>query len=356
MQSAARNSTLMALVGGLALVLAGVSCKQPGPTSTPSNGGNKGSGGTQGSGGSQSSGGSQASGGSQGSGGQGSGGTNNSGGSNATGGSQESGGSGDGGANGNGGANDTGGSQNNGGSGDGGNSGNGGASDTGGSQNNGGSGDGGSTGAGGSNPSGLNCSNAVEPANQTAGGVTDFSDYSVSTGKWGSSSNVYGSFYKYAATNSNMTAAFDSSTKALHATGSVVAGEWAGVGLSFEVCATVAAFKQVQFTISGSIGVCDLELQIKTFDQQPTTDTPAGGCDKSAGSCYGFPVYKKVVVPSSSNTDVTKALADFTGWSDGNAKQVVGMQWQVTGSSALDGDAGQSCAIDFEVTNIKFLP
>jgi hypothetical protein len=393
MQTAARKWTLVTMVGGLALVLAGASCRQTGPTPAAGNGGNQGSGGTsssggspgsggsQGSGGSRGDGGSPGSGGSQGSGGLGVGGTNETGGSNDTGGSQNSGGNGDGGSNGDGGNRGYGGSDNTGGSGDGGNNGYGGSDNAGGSgaggnngyggsESTGGSGAGGNNGyggsdntggagnggTGGSNSSGLNCSNAVEPANQMAGGVTDFSDYSTNTGKWGSSSNLYGSFYKYAATNSSLTASFDSTAKALHATGSVVAGEYAGIGLSFEVCATVAAFKQVQFSISGSIGVCDLELQIKTFDQQPTTDTPAGGCDKSAGSCYGFPSYKQIVVPSSSSTDVTKALADFSGWSDANAKQVVGLQWQVTGSSKLDGDAGQSCALDFSVTNIKFLP
>jgi len=101
---------------------------------------------------------------------------------------------------------------------------------------------------------------------------------------------------------------------------------------------------------------CVTLVMAKTFDQQPPTDNPAGGCDKSSTSCYGFPAYKQVVVPSSSSTEVRKQLSGFSSWSEANAKQVVGLQWQVTGGSGLDGDAGQTCDVDFTVTNIEFLP
>jgi len=54
---------------------------------------------------------------------------------------------------------------------------------------------------------------------------------------------------------------------------------------------------------------------------------------------------------------VTKSLSDFSGWSSGNAKQVVGLQWQITSNSAASsGDAGAGCPVDVTVTKIKFLP
>jgi hypothetical protein len=49
---------------------------------------------------------------------------------------------------------------------------------------------------------------------------------------------------------------------------------------------------------------CVTLVMAKTFDQQPTTDNPAGGCDNSSSGCYGFPAYKQVSVPSSSSTEV----------------------------------------------------
>jgi len=217
---------------------------------------------------------------------------------------------------------------------------------------------GGSTGAGGSSASGLNCSAAVVPAN---GIVTDFSDYSSSSGRWGSTTGLYGAIYGYNGANgSTMKGAVDGAPTGLHLTGSVVANDYAGGGLGFSVCASVATFTQVQFDISGpGAPGCDLELQVQTFDQRPTSQTPPGGC---AGSCYNFPVVKKVVdvsAPITTPITVTKVLAsDVSDWSAANARQVVGIQWQFTGTNiAPDADGGvAACPVDVTITNIKFLP
>ena len=109
-------------------------------------------------------------------------------------------------------------------------------------------------------------------------------------------------------------------------------------------------------SFSGTASACDLELQVQTFDQRPTTQTPPGGCDSSAGSCYGYPVTKKIGTPSSTATTITLTLADFSKWSTANAKQVVGLQWQVTVStaSATDDAALPSCTADFTIDDIKF--
>ena len=186
-------------------------------------------------------------------------------------------------------------------------------------------------------------------------GVTDFTDYSTTTGKWGNTTGLYGPIYSYQGPDSTMTAKVDATERTLHATGSVAPGDYAGTGLSFAACATVADFTQVQFTISGSIGDCALELQLKTFDQTPTTGDPPGGCDSSA-DCYGYPALKQIVVPTSTATEVVKPLMDFTSWSEANAKQLVGLQWQVTKAPATDPDAGTSCDVDIQLDDIKFLP
>ncbi len=187
------------------------------------------------------------------------------------------------------------------------------------------------------------------PSNGSNGGVTDFSDYSTSSGKWGDTSALYGSIYAYpGADGSTMSAQVDTTAKTLHATGTVEIGDYAGTGISFEKCATVESFTKVQFTISGSIGDCDLELQIKTFAETPTDGNPPGGCESD---CYGFPAYRQVATPSSSSTDVTQSLADFSSWSGNDAKQVLGLQWQVTSPPTLEA----ACEVDINITNIKFL-
>jgi glucuronoarabinoxylan endo-1,4-beta-xylanase len=202
---------------------------------------------------------------------------------------------------------------------------------------------------------GLDCSAAIVPNNLGDGGVTDFSDWGSS--KWGNTGGLWGYMYSYNGTKgSTMSAGADSSAKSMHVTGSVMAGDYGGAGISFGVCATVTSFSQVQFTLSGSSPGCDLELQIKTFDQQPVSQNPAGGClqDASTG-CYNFPVAKKVAVPSSDPTTVTTLLSAFSNWSEATAGQVVGMQWQWTGTG-VDPDAGVGCPIDVNITDIKFVP
>jgi hypothetical protein len=328
-------------IGSLVLGLVLLACT---PSRQDSKGGAGGSGGS-GSGGATASGGA-ASGGASGAGGKGeSGGSSGLSGSggNESGGSSGSGGNESGGSSG-------GGSSGQGGTEAGGSSGSGGSGESGGSSGSGGVGGSSSTTCptSGSDPT-LDCKNAIVPANGSNGGVTDFSDYATCSGKWGTKSNLYGPIYGYAGKSSSLKSEVTSG--GLHMTGSVVAGDYGGGGISFNVCATVASFTKLQFTVSGSAPGCDLELQIKTYDQVPTDQ--GGGC--SASSCYSFPVAKQVAVLSSSPTEISKTLAtDFSPWNSTNAGQVVGLQWQFTGTN-LDGDAGTSCPVDVTITKIKFM-
>jgi glucuronoarabinoxylan endo-1,4-beta-xylanase len=209
----------------------------------------------------------------------------------------------------------------------------------------------------------LDCTAAVVPDNVASGGVTDFSDWNISTGKWGSTHGLYGAIYGYAGSQSTMSAGVDTANKDLHGTGMVAMGDYGGIGLSYCACSTVASFTQVQFTVSGSWPGCDLQMQIKTFDETPTSQNPPGGC--TATSCYNYPVVLQVASPSPTPTTVTVPLSSFSNWSPTLAAEVVGVQWQWTytppdasADAASDEamDAGAGCPIDATVTNIKFLP
>jgi glucuronoarabinoxylan endo-1,4-beta-xylanase len=209
---------------------------------------------------------------------------------------------------------------------------------------------------------GLNCSAAVVPNNGGSGGVTDFTDWKGSVSKWGDLASLFGTTYTYAGpAGSSMAGTVDTTADNFHVTGSVTAGDYGGAGIGFSVCATVASFTQVQFTVAGSSPGCDMELQIKTFDQQPKTQNPPGSCDLSVGTCYNFPVVRRVAVPSATATTVVTPLSSFTNWSAANAAQVVGLQWQFTRNSTVvdagtDADAGTGCPIDVTITGVKFLP
>jgi glucuronoarabinoxylan endo-1,4-beta-xylanase len=215
----------------------------------------------------------------------------------------------------------------------------------------------------------LNCAAPVTPSNGTNGGVTDFSDWSIATGKWGSTQGLYGAIYGYGGptSGSSISASVDATNKDLHGVGMVASGGYGGVGLSYCACSTVTAFTQVSFTVAGSWPGCDLQLQIKTFDQTPTGQTPMGGCD--AGSCYNYPALLNVAPPTATPITVTVPLSSFSNWSETTAAEVVGLQWQWTShvngsadggadaSSADSGvDAGASCSVNATVTGIKFLP
>ena len=189
----------------------------------------------------------------------------------------------------------------------------------------------------------LDCAAAVVPDNLASGGVTDFSDWNNATGKWGSTRGLYGAIYGYAGPQSTLSAGVDTTNKDLHGTGMV--------------CSTVASFTQVQFTVSGSWPGCDLQMQIKTFDETPTSQNPPGGC--AAASCYNYPVVVQVASPSPTPVTVTVPLSSFSNWSPTIAAEVVGLQWQWTysGANITDGvDASAGCPVDATVTNIKFLP
>ncbi|MFL5307781.1 MAG: hypothetical protein ACJ8F1_21360 [Polyangia bacterium] len=202
---------------------------------------------------------------------------------------------------------------------------------------------------------GLDCTAPLVPNNVVNGGVTDFTDWSGATGKWGDPKGVYGTIYPYAGPKGSTMAVNVDGTK-LHAKGGVTAGDYGGVGVGFSVCATVTGFSQIQFDVAGSSPGCDMELQIKTYDQQPNNATPAGSCDpKAAAGCYNFPAVKQVAVPSATSMTIAVPLTRVTGWSATNAAQVVGLQWQWTGTN-VTGDAGATCPIDVTFTNIKFLP
>jgi hypothetical protein len=89
-----------------------------------------------------------------------------------------------------------------------------------------------------------------------------------------------------------------------------------------------------------------MEVQFKTWDQQPLQANPPAGCDQNTTSCYNFPAARKAAVPSATPTTVNVPLASASSWSATNAAQLVGLQWQWTGSG---------CPIDVDITGIRFV-
>jgi hypothetical protein len=216
----------------------------------------------------------------------------------------------------------------------------------------GGVGTGGTTATGGTTTTGYHCASAVVPTN---GLVTDFSDWNATTSRWGSGTTLSGGIFTYAGNSATINAAkVEGTPQGLHITGSVPGAGYGGGGLTFMSCVTAASFTQVQFSIYGSASGCNLEMQIQTFDQRPTSQTPPGGCDQAGGeSCFNFPTRAQITdvssaIPASSPRVVRTALTDFSNWSAANAGQVVGLQWQLTSNNG--------CSADLTIAGARFVP
>jgi hypothetical protein len=211
-------------------------------------------------------------------------------------------------------------------------------------------GNGGVTGNGGASGTGgvaaYNCASAVVPV---SGYVTNFTDWNATTSRWGTGTLI-GTIFNYASTSpaATMTAKVEGTTPGLHLVGSVSSTGFAGGGLTFLSCVTTASFTKISFDVYGT-SACPIELQLQTFDQRPNNQTPPGGCD-SSGTCFKFPAKSQVVSLSTAvaapgtAVSVPLSTSGFTNWTAAVGTQVVGLQWQFTGT----------CSIDATFTNIKF--
>ena len=214
---------------------------------------------------------------------------------------------------------------------------------------------GGTTGAAGTSgtPSGTLCPPGVAP---TAAEITNFTstEWNGITQKFGKGTAIGGIFsYGGGKTGSTMTSSVDSTNHTLVLSGSVVAGDYAGGGLSFDECVNASAYSGVQFTLGGTTGGCDLIFNVQTFDEKPPGTNQVGGC---TSNCYVFPNAKL----TSTSGAMTVSFSTLTGGqlivATALQNEVVGLQWQFQ-SPAPVGDGGQpGCTgINLTITNVSFV-
>jgi hypothetical protein len=202
----------------------------------------------------------------------------------------------------------------------------------------------------------LDCNNAVML--MPSGHVTNFGprEYSPSSGKWCDESGFHGSQFSFKGNNpmdaNGVTIdAVDGSLK-LQITAS--SGSYGGGGLAFESCLDASAFTGIQFSVAvsaGSLAGCTYQLQLQTFEQRPTSQSPPGGCDMSTTSCYGFPAAANLPAPSTDPANPTLVVVPFSRFSASvmpAPKQLVGLQWQVNASTG--------CTVELRIDDIDFIP
>jgi len=191
------------------------------------------------------------------------------------------------------------------------------------------------------------------------GHVTNFGplEYSSAAGKWCDASGFHGSTFSFKGNGANDSNAVsvDVADGSMKLALSVTSGSYGGGGIAFESCLDASAFTGVQFSIavsSGSLTGCTYQLQLQTFEQRPTTQSPPGGCDINTTSCYGFPAARNLPDPStnpSMPTLVTAPFSSFTSSVMPAPAQLVGLQWQVNSS-------GGACTVELRIDDIDFIP
>jgi hypothetical protein len=192
------------------------------------------------------------------------------------------------------------------------------------------------------------------------GHLVDFSprEWNSTGGKWCNESGYHGAIYGYTNT------AFPADThtegvnadEAFHLALSVTGGQYGGGGLAFEGgCMDITPFTGIRFTaaiVSGSLANCPLQLQLPTYDQRPTNQTPPGGCDPDGGSCFNYPTATALPSLSSDPANPTPVVLPFTAFSRIATEmlgQIVGVQWQVNAT-------GGNCMVELALDNIAFIP
>jgi len=197
------------------------------------------------------------------------------------------------------------------------------------------------------------------------GKVTDFgpADWSTTNGKWCDASGLQGSRFSYSggpdgmSTNMN---AVDTAMGNLLLTLTAGSAGYAGGGITFEGCVDVSTYNAISFTAfvsSGAVTGCNFKVQMRTFEQLPTSNNPPGGCDPDAGSCYGFPASPNLTLGMSAQTFTVK-FADMTGATHVNPipGQLVGLQWQLeSGMAMTEGGAQPICTADIRIDDIAFV-
>jgi hypothetical protein len=245
-----------------------------------------------------------------------------------------------------------------------------------------------STGSGGSGPGGnggsgqggsggslvcpteqiYDCSNAYTLPD---GHVTDFSarEWNNTSGKYCNAGGLQGSIYSYSGSGSDADGGVSAHAQSVDTTAgnlvlnlTAVPSDYAGGGLSFDHCVNVSSFNAVRFTLalaSGDLTGCDLKVHLKTFEQQSSSQKPAGGCDETTSICYSFPTASLTLPLTATPQTVTIPLDDFTPPAVGlpAPQQVVGLQWQIQSAAPLDPDGGAQigCTVELRVDDIAFV-
>jgi hypothetical protein len=184
--------------------------------------------------------------------------------------------------------------------------------------------------------------------------LTDFSPnyWNAATGKWGVASNLTGSWSSYKGAMALTAIAGAVTNQSLTLTGTIAAGDYAGMAMSFDACVNTTTYTGFQFTLGGSTAGCDVVFEVQTFSQQ--TIGAHGGCTGAGTTCFQFPKLKVAV----SATPITVHFSDLVGTglpvtAAGIAAEIVGLEWQLQQPPGTPQAPCQN--INLSIDNVQFV-
>jgi len=202
---------------------------------------------------------------------------------------------------------------------------------------------GGSTGQGGAGGDSSLCAPTPWPAPPL---ITDFSDVTVPDGGFQYRIGRRGGLYSYGGATITVSAG------ALHVTGTITASTNGGAGVYFDDCVDATAFMGFKFTLTGTLGTCDMARLAALFPQDQVSQPGTGH-----GVCVGVNCYP----PGSPYTIATTSVS-FASMAGGGAVATVtpaaqarltGVDFGFHGPFATATGAG-GCNVDFTIDIVSF--
>jgi hypothetical protein len=242
---------------------------------------------------------------------------------------------------------------------------------SGGASNTGGGATGGSIGSGGANSTG-GAAGCVAPATVPEALMTNFSEIadgsSTSGGtqlKWGTSKSLTGGTFVYGQDSTGADTPLGTITGgALNITANVASGHYGGIGFYFGPnCGSDAcAFSGFSFSVAGSTGGADVDIQMQQVSNYPLNDNGKGTCDYVAAGyssdtmwnyCTNPHVRLSTPLPDGVTTDPQVVQVPWTALTGGNpvseldCAKLLGIQIQFNGVSG-------SCAVNLTIDDLAF--
>ncbi|HEX2730614.1 MAG TPA: hypothetical protein VHM70_03380 [Polyangiaceae bacterium] len=177
---------------------------------------------------------------------------------------------------------------------------------------------------------------------------------------WDDGQSLTGGVYEYTA-DGQAPLVRELASDALHVTGTITAGAYAGFLFWFGPCQDAHEFDGVQFTISGTVGVASIQAQVQSEENYPLNTDDKGACPFTDDSTKwdecknnSFPIQGM----STTSFSYYVPWANFTGGMPAatlSPNQLRGIQFQVD-CPATSGDAGVAvdCPVDLQLYDLRF--